>query len=212
VREARPGTGVPSGADDRAAGGRVPGRARRYLAFVGLTAGGLAPFPLIAFGAVDRTVLTEAQVPLLFALAMAVDALAALWAGRRYDRRGLGVLAALPLLSVLALVVFGGRAWLVWAGALAWGGAMGIQESTLRAAVADLRGQTRPATAYGLFHAAYGVALLAGGVALGFLYDWSVWGLAGLVGGLQTAAWLVLRPLLPGGGAAPGEATGRPSR
>jgi predicted MFS family arabinose efflux permease len=177
----------------------VPGEARRYLVFVALTAGGLAPFPLVAFGAVDRAALTEAQVPLLFAAAMALDALAALWAGSRYDRRGLGVLAGLPLLSVLALVVFGGHPGLVWLGGLAWGGAMGIQESTLRAAVADLSGPRRPATAYGLFHAVYGTALLAGGTALGALYGWSVWALAGVAAAAQAAAGLVLVPLVRAG-------------
>lgn len=202
----RPGSVPHSG--EPGPGGPAPARARRYLVFVALTAGGLAPFPLIAFTALDRTVLTEAQVPLLFAMAMAVDALAALWAGRRYDRTGLGVLAVLPLLSLVALAVFAGRAWPVWAGALAWGAAMGIQESTLRAAVADLGGSTRPATAYGLFHATHGVALLAGGAALGALYDWSVWGLAGVVAAAQTAAWLVLLTLRRDGGASPGAAAG----
>ena len=200
---ARPATG-----DSRAG---MPPQARRYLAFVALTAAGLAPFPLIALHAVRAPVLAEAQVPLLFAAAMAVDALAALWAGRRYDRRGLGVLAALPLLSVVALLVFGGAAWLLWVGGIAWGAAMGIQESTLRAAVADLRGDTPPATAYGLFHTAYGLALLAGGAALGGLYDWSAGALVGVVVGVQAAAWLVLRGLLPGRGGRPSSGGSAPA-
>lgn len=209
-----PSPGASFGTAEVGAEGRVPRQARRYLAFVALTAGGLAPFPLIAFHAVSRPVLAEAQVPLLFAAAMAVDALAALWAGRRYDRRGLGVLAVLPLLSVTALMVFGDAAGLLWLGALAWGGAMGIQESTLRAAVADLRGQGPPATAYGFFHTAYGLALLAGGAVLGALYDWSIAAVAGLVVVVQMAAWLVLRPLLPGHNGRPtlpGGAVGGPS-
>jgi MFS family permease len=200
---ARPATG-----DSRAG---MPPQARRYLAFVALTAAGLAPFPLIALHAVRAPVLAEAQVPLLFAAAMAVDAAAALAVGRRYDRRGLAVLAALPLLSVVALLVFGGAAWLLWLGGIAWGAAMGIQESTLRAAVADLRGDTPPATAYGLFHTAYGLALLAGGAALGALYDWSAGALVGVVVGVQAAAWLVLRGLLPGRGGRPSSGGSAPA-
>lgn len=194
---------TPATSAEAGPGVSASGRAKRYLVFVALTAGGLAPFPLIAFHAVDQAVVGEAVVPLLFAAAMAVDALAALWAGHRYDRHGLGVLAALPLLSLVALMVFGNRAWLLWPGALAWGGAMGIQESTLRAAVADLRAHTRPATAYGLFHAVYGLAMLAGGVTLGALYDWSLPALAGLVVGVQAAAWLALRAVRHVGGAPP---------
>lgn len=177
----------------------VPAQARRYLVFVALTAAGLAPFPLVALHAVRAPVLAEARVPLLFAAAMAVDAVAALAAGRSYDRRGVAVLTALPLLSVAALAAFGRSAWLLWVGALAWGAALGIQESTLRAAVADLKGDSPPATAYGLFHTAHGLALLAGGAALGALYDWSMGALAGVVVGIQAAAWLVLRPLLSDG-------------
>ena len=63
---------------------------------------------------------------------------------------------------------------LVWIGAILWGAILGIQESTLRAAVADLAQTASRATAYGVFNAVYGFALLVGGSTLGFLYERSV--------------------------------------
>ncbi|HEX9866144.1 MAG TPA: MFS transporter [Acidimicrobiia bacterium] len=185
-----PGPSVDVGGDDRSASARL------YLLFVFLTAIGFAPFPLIGFHLSARGVFDAAQVPLLFAAAMAVDAVAALVSGRLYDRRGLQVLVAAPVLSVAALAAFTTAAWAVWLAMAAWGAVMGVQESTLRAAVGDLSVSARRATAYGVFNTAFGMALLIGGVTLGFLYDLSIPVLAGVVIATQVAAVMVLRRLL----------------
>ncbi len=166
---------TPSHTGPTAQASRIPSRrARTYLAFVAFGAIGFAPFPLIAFHVTQRSLATDAQVPLMFAAAMAVDAAVALITGHQYDRRGLRVLLLLPVLSLGTAAAFASTASLVWVGVLAWGAVMGIQESTLRAAVGDLSDSDRRATAYGVFNSVYGVALFIGGVGLGFLYDWSI--------------------------------------
>ena len=114
------------------------------------------------------------MIPVVFAVGMAVDAGVALLTGRAYDRRGLGVLVTLPLLSIGIVAAFSTSLALVWLGAVAWGAVMGIQESTLRAAVGDLSEPGSRATAYGVFNATYGLALMVGGAALGLLYDASI--------------------------------------
>ena len=179
-------------ADPAEPAGRV-GRARTYLVFVFLSAVGFAPFPLIAFHLTDRGVLSDAMIPVVFAVGMAVDAGVALITGRAYDRRGLGVLLTLPLLSIGILAAFSTSLALVWLGAVVWGAVMGIQESTLRAAVGDLSEPGARATAYGVFNAVYGLALMAGGAALGFLYDLSIPAMAALVVAAQVAATVALR-------------------
>jgi MFS family permease len=191
VRRATP---VPPhhAATEEPATGHV-GRARRYLVFVFLSGVGFAPFPLIAFHLTDRGVLTDAVVPLVFALGMAVDAGVALVTGRAYDRRGLGVLLALPMLSIGILAAFSTSIGLVWIGAVVWGAVLGIQESTLRAAVGDLSDPGARATAYGVFNAVYGIALMVGGAALGLLYDVSIGAMAVLVITAQGAAMVMLR-------------------
>ncbi|MDP3984523.1 MAG: MFS transporter [Acidimicrobiia bacterium] len=169
---------------------------RRYLAFVFLTTAGLAPFPLLAFHLTQRQVVSDPTVPLLFAAAMAVDALAALAAGRAYDRTGLRVLYVLPAITPLALLAFTTRSSLAWVGVIAWGVVTGIQESTLRAAVSDLVPTGRRATAYGFVNASYGIALLAAGAGIGALYATSIPLVWAVVLVLQGGAVLAIRSTL----------------
>lgn len=146
-----------------------------YCAFTATTMLGFATFGVLSFHMVIRGILPAAAVPLVYAAAMGADAVAALLSGWLYDRVGAKTLAALPILSALVPVVaFTDRVWLVVAGALLWGAAVGIQESTLRAVVADLVAPPRRATAYGIFAAGLGAATAAGGALTGWLYDTSI--------------------------------------
>lgn len=171
-----------------------PSALRRYLAFVFITTIGFAHFPLIAFHLTTRGVVSEAQIPLVFALAMGTDAVVALGVGWIYDRRGLAVLASMPLIVVASLVAFSEWGLLAWVGGALWGAVLGMQESTLRAAIGDLV-KTRRATAYGIFNAAYGLALFAGGSLLGFIYERSIAILAACVVATQVLALVVFVPL-----------------
>ena len=53
---------------------------------------------------------------------------------------------------------------------LLWGAVTGVQDSTVKALVADLVPRPRLATAYGVFAAFQGVAALVGGTLAGGLY------------------------------------------
>jgi len=145
----------------------------RYLAFAALAVAGFAHFALIAFRFGSAAVLPPATIPLLFALAMGVDAGAAYLVGRLYDRFGLRVVAALPLLTLPSapLLFLAQAPWLLVLGAAVWGAALGLQESLMRAAVADLTPAGRRGTAYGLFDAAFGTAWMVGSLAMGGLYE-----------------------------------------
>ncbi|CAA0127346.1 Uncharacterised protein [Mycolicibacterium vanbaalenii] len=160
-----------------------------YSAFTATTMIGFATFGVLSFHMVTRGILPAAVVPLIYAAAMGADALAALASGWAYDRVGAKTLAVLPILSALIpAVAFSDQVWLVVAGALLWGAAVGIQESTLRAVVADLVAPPRRATAYGVFAAALGAATAAGGALTGWLYDTSIPALVATVAVIQLAA------------------------
>lgn len=169
---------------------------RRYMAFTFLAVLGFAPFPLIGYHLASQHIVSDATVPLIFALAMAVDALVALVAGRVYDRRGLQVLTVVPLATVAVLLAFADVPWVVWVGAGVWGGVMGLQESTLRAAVADMIPSQRRGMAYGIFNALYGFALLAGATAMGALYGASTGLLVLFVVAVETVAAAALIVML----------------
>ncbi|GHJ26651.1 major facilitator superfamily protein [Streptomyces hygroscopicus subsp. sporocinereus] len=158
-----------------AAGGRLPTAFWTYAAFTAATTTGFATFGVLSYHLVQRHLLVTAWVPVLYAGAMAVDAVAALVTGWLYDRYGPRVLVALPVLTAaVPCLAFTHTLAPAAAGSLVWGAAMGIQESTLRAVVADLVPSGRRATAYGVFAGAVGAASLAGGALTGGLYGYSV--------------------------------------
>jgi MFS family permease len=146
-----------------------------YLAAVSLVAFGFADFPLMAYHLRRVGAAPEQWIPVFFALAMAVDALAALIAGRLYDRKGLGVLVIIVSASALfAPLVFLGGLPLIVTGLGLWGIGIGAQESIMRAAIAEMVPSDQRAMAYGLFHTGFGISWFVGSVFMGFLYDRSV--------------------------------------
>ncbi len=160
-----------------------------YLTAVGLIAAGFADFPLVAFHLERQSVFATAWIPVLYALAMAVDAVAALLFGLLFDRIGYGALMLAALLSAgFAPLAFSLSAPLVVIGMLLWGIGLGAQESILRAAVATMVPVERRGTAYGLFNAWYGLAWFAGSAVLGVLYDLWLPGLIAMSVGLQVLA------------------------
>lgn len=147
-----------------------------YLVFSVISVLGFSHFILVAYHLGRSHLLQPALIPLLFGFAMGVDALAALAAGWFYDRYGLKVLVALPLLALPAmpLLFLGSTPEALWLGAAFWGAAMGVQESTVRAGVATLTPARLRGTAYGFFDAAFGLAWLLGSLLLGALYGQSI--------------------------------------
>ncbi|MGW3769565.1 MFS transporter [Actinomadura verrucosospora] len=165
----------------------------RYAVFSAVTMAGFATFGLIGFHLVQAHLVSPQAVPLVYAGAMATDAVAALATGRLFDRWGLRVLVALPVLAGAGTALaFAGSLLPVLAGAALWGAAMGVQESTMRAAVADLVPAARRPTAYGAFAAVYGIAWLVGGAGLGALAGHAHAALAPVVLSVQAVALAAL--------------------
>jgi predicted MFS family arabinose efflux permease len=106
---------------------------------------------------------------------MGVDALAALVVGRAYDRIGLMSLLAVPILTMpIPFLAFSTSYSLVVIGIVLWGVVMGIQETIMRAAIADLTSVQRRGFAYGIFNTVYGAGWLLGGALMGPLYELSL--------------------------------------
>lgn len=146
-----------------------------YLAGVALLAAGFADFPLIAFHFEKAGSVSANWIPIFYAVAMGVDALAALIFGRLYDQHGLAVLLAVAFMSAFfAPLVFTSSFWAALAGMALWGISMGAQESVMRAAVAGMVSPDRRGSAYGVFNTGYGLAWFAGSALMGILYDISL--------------------------------------
>jgi MFS family permease len=171
----------------------LPAPFLRFAVGTALCTAGLVTFGLISFHLVERDVIPIAAVPLLYAAAMAAEALAALATGEAYDRCGPRVLLTLPVLvAAVPALVFGTDLAAVVAGAMLWGAAVGVQDSTVKALVADLVPRERRATAYGIFAGVQGAGALIGGIVAGAIYEQSLPALAGTVAVVQLVALLLL--------------------
>jgi len=169
----------------------------RFAVGTTLCTAGLVTFGLISFHLVDRHLVPTAGAPLLYAAAMAAGALAALATGEVYDRLGPRVLLGLPVLVAgVPALAFGSSLTAAVLGVLLWGVAVGVQDSTVKALVADLVPRERRATAYGVFAALQGGGALLGGVAAGAIYQHSVPALVAAIGAVQVVALVVLLPVV----------------
>ncbi len=143
-----------------------------YAAAAFFWSAGLVAFGVISFHLTTEVAVAVAVIPLLYAAAMGAAALGALVTGVIYDRAGAAVLLVLPvLISAVPVLALAPGAGLVLAGVLIWGIATGVQDSTVKALVADLVPAWRQGTAYGVFAAFEGAGALAGGALYGVLYD-----------------------------------------
>jgi MFS family permease len=153
----------------------------------------MVTFGVISYHLTRDHVLPVAVVPLVYAAAMAAAALAALVSGWLFDRHGGRVLLTVPILVAVApALAFTDSAVVVIVGVLIWGAAVGVQDSTVKALVADLVPTTRRATAYGVFAAVQGAAAIVGGTLAGALYDRSLLALIATVATIQLAALVLL--------------------
>jgi MFS family permease len=155
-----------------------------YALFTFVTTLGFCSFILLAFHFKSASILSDVQIPLYYAIAMGVDGVAALSIGKLYDvaksrsnnhNAGLNLLIAIPLITLLMpLFAFSKNHIFVIIGVLCWGVVMGIHETIMRSAIADITPLSKRGTGYGIFNTTYGLAFFLGSVLLGFLYDRSL--------------------------------------
>lgn len=167
-----------------------------YVGFSFLSVAGFANFQIVSYHLVQQAVVPAVQIPILYAVAMGADALAALAIGKVYDSVGLKSLLVIPLATVpLPFLALSQQYALAVVGAVLWGVVMAVHETIMRAAIADLTAVEQRAFAYGVFNTIYGAAWFAGGAILGFLYDFSKIWLFAFVILTQAAALFVLTML-----------------
>ncbi len=143
-----------------------------YAGFVFLSVSGFAAFPLLAYHWTAQSLVPPGWIPVLYAGAMGMDALAALAVGKIYDRIGLRALAIVPFITLpIPFLGFSQSLGLIFIAVALWGVGMAVHETILRAAIADLTRSGKRGTAYGIFNAIYGAAFFFGGALMGMLYE-----------------------------------------
>ncbi|MCI1722682.1 MAG: MFS transporter [Lachnospiraceae bacterium] len=136
------------------------------------------------------SLVSSGTLPLLYAGAMLVDAVAALFFGLMYDKKGVKALVWSTLISApFAIFVFAFHSVpLLLLGIALWGVGMGAQESILKAAVTSMVPKASRATGYGIFECSFGVFWFLGSWLLGVLYDISIPAMIGISVLAQLAA------------------------
>ena len=167
-----------------------------FGAFAALTTFGLLSYGVMSFHLVAADLVPVAGVPLVYAAGMAAAAVGAVATGWAYDRIGASVLLAVPLLTAFVPgFTLAGTLGLVIVGVVVWGLATGVQDSTVKALVADLVPAEQRGSAYGWFAVFQGVGALAGASVAGALYG-DVPVLITIVVALQVAASVLLLVVL----------------
>lgn len=159
-----------------------------YIAGISLFAFGFIDYSIIIMH-VSRTyshlasglsetsaLVSTGNLPLLYAGAMLVDAVAALFFGMMYDKNGVKALVWSTVISApFAVFVFAfDSVPMLLLGVALWGVGMGAQESILKAAVTSMVPKASRATGYGVFECSFGAFWFLGSWLMGVLYDISI--------------------------------------
>lgn len=159
-----------------------------YIAGISLFAFGFIDYSIIIMH-VSRTyshlasglsetsaLVSTGSLPLLYAGAMLVDAVAALFFGMMYDKNGVKALVWSTVISApFAVFVFAfDSVPMLLIGVALWGVGMGAQESILKAAVTSMVPKASRATCYGVFECSFGAFWFLGSWLMGVLYDVSI--------------------------------------
>ena len=159
-----------------------------YIAGISLFAFGFIDYSIIIMH-VSRTyshlasglsetsaLVSTGSLPLLYAGAMLVDAVAALFFGMMYDKNGVKALVWSTVISApFAVFVFAfDSVPMLLLGVALWGVGMGAQESILKAAVTSMVPKASRATGYGVFECSFGAFCFLGSWLMGVLYDISI--------------------------------------
>ena len=168
-----------------------------FSLFAGLTGFGLVSYGVISFHLAATQIVPIAAVPLVYAVGMAAAALAALATGLAYDRWGPTVLVAVPIMTAFVPgLALGPSLAGVIGGVVLWGAASGVQDSTVKALVAELVPGRRRGAAYGWFAVSQGFGGFAGTLVAGVLYGHILFLVVIVIvvqAGALVALWIVLR-------------------
>ncbi|MBM3798066.1 MAG: MFS transporter [Acidobacteria bacterium] len=159
----------------------------------GLMAAGCADFPVLAYHFKHTGLFQDSAIPLVYALAMASDAVSALVSGRLFDTLGRVVLPFAALLAGVApLLLISQAAGAVLLGVVFWAAAVGVLEATMRAAIVEQAPAAAAGGALGMFHLVYGIMWFLGSLVIGQAYTVSPAAMAGICTGLEVCAVAVL--------------------
>lgn len=140
-----------------------------------LVAAGFADFSLISFH-IDRLHIIDTHViPVLYALSMAMGAIASLFFGKLLDKVGFSIFVfAFFISSFFAPFAFSNHTIFIIIGAILWGIGLGSQDSLIKAELSKIISSKKRGTGFGVFDTNFGIGWFVGSAIMGWLYDHSI--------------------------------------
>ncbi|MGN0708989.1 MAG: MFS transporter, partial [Anaerovoracaceae bacterium] len=147
-----------------------------YIIGISVFAAGFMDFSLITMHTAKTGLIPDDTLPLIYAAAMAVDAVSALFFGWLFDRGGVKVLAISTVVSAAypAFIFLNNTRTMLIVGVILWGIGMGAQESIFKAAVTKIVPKESRSKGFGIFQTSFGVCWFIGSWIMGLLYDRSL--------------------------------------
>ena len=147
-----------------------------YMLAISFIAFGFIDYPFLAYHLETTGNIEAIYIPLLYALAMGVDAISALFFGYLFDKINIKALQISTFIAMLSAPVFfliDGTVGII-IGIIFWGIGMGAQESILKAVISKSVSKDKRGTAYGIFYTVFGLSWFIGSSIVGALYGISI--------------------------------------
>jgi predicted MFS family arabinose efflux permease len=155
-----------------------------YTLFTFVCTMGFVNFSTTGYHVKAAGIMEDGEITFVYSIAMGVDAITSLIVGRMYDKvkensgrksGGLKVMAMIPIITMLLpFFTLSNSRSAVIVGMMIFGIVMGTHETIMRSAISDISPYYKRGTSYGIFNAAYGLALMAGSYFMGLLYDFQM--------------------------------------
>jgi predicted MFS family arabinose efflux permease len=143
-----------------------------YTCFIIINIAGIIPFRLAGYYFKNIKLFNDEFIPFLFALAMATDAFAAIIVGKLYDRYKTSILIILPLFSLpVTICILSNNYIMGIIGILFWGITLALEESVMKAYIADIVSPSHRAFSYGIFNTILGLTKFLRNLLMGKLLD-----------------------------------------
>ncbi len=143
-----------------------------YTVAIAMLSMGFLHWSIVSYYLKNASLVSDYVIPLLYTAAMAVDAAIAIPVGWLYDLYGVRILLAAPIAAAAIPPLLAARSFgAIAAASCLWGAVMGMYETIMRAAVADLVEPSKRAYAYGVYNFVFGVSWMGGSLLAGAIYD-----------------------------------------
>ena len=149
-----------------------------YLLAAGCIAAGFTDFALIGYHFQKISIVSSGNIPIYYALAMAIGAIGSIILGRLFDHsKTKTIIGTLFFSAFFSPFIFLNHSKFAILGMILWGLGMAAQDSLLKPLIAGITAAKKRATAFGLFDTGFGVAWFLGSWLMGYLYSKSILGL-----------------------------------